>query len=102
MEIRLAGIKEFSVADGPGIRTVIFTQGCKNRCKGCHNISTWDLNGGYIQEINSLISYIDSICPNKKVTISGGEPLIQYNELKYLLKVLYKKNIIYAYIQATI
>lgn len=92
MKIRLAGIKKFSVADGPGIRTVIFMQGCKIKCKGCHNKSTWDLKGGYEQEIESLTNYIDIICSNKKITISGGEPLLQLKELEYLLQILHEKK----------
>lgn len=91
MKIRLAGIREASVADGPGIRTVVFLQGCLKQCKGCHNPDTWSLDGGFLEEVDDLVLRIGSICTNKKVTISGGEPLLQYEQLKVLLQKL-KEN----------
>ncbi len=77
-----------SFVDGPGIRSLIFFQGCDMHCKGCHNKQTWDINGGTEYEIDELIKIIDEECFNKKLTITGGEPLIQYEGLLELVKSL--------------
>jgi anaerobic ribonucleoside-triphosphate reductase activating protein len=82
-----------SIVDGPGVRTVIFLQGCDKRCEGCHNPSTWDLHKGNLIELNDLINELNSKCMNKKVTISGGEPLLQYSEVLHLVKSLNKFDI---------
>ena len=70
-----------SHVDGPGIRTVIFLQGCDLRCKGCQNKSTWDISKGKSVSIDSLIQELTQKVFNKKITISGGEPLLQKEEL---------------------
>ena len=81
-----------SLVDGPGIRTVIFMQGCDIRCKGCHNASSWDINKGTMYDIDKLVEILDSKSINKKITISGGEPLFQKEALIELIDCLYKKN----------
>lgn len=77
MEIRVAGTIGESVVDGPGIRFVVFTQGCPHRCPDCHNPDTHDFSGGFTTDINSIIA---EMAENKLIhglTISGGEPLCQ-------------------------
>lgn len=77
--------------DGPGLRTVIFFQGCSRKCKGCHNRSTWDKESGMNLSIEDILKILNNINnPLKKVTISGGEPLDQLIELKKLVIELYK------------
>lgn len=84
--IRIAGYVNDSVVDGPGIRFVIFLQGCPRRCEGCHNPQTHDFDGGY----NILISEVwDKIQKNpllSGVTLSGGEPFCQAEQLYSLAK----------------
>ena len=75
-----------SLVDGPGIRGVLFLQGCNFRCEGCHNIKTWDINAGEKYDVLELVSILEKNIPNKKITISGGEPLLQKDALLYLLK----------------
>ena len=82
-----------SIVDGEGFRLTIFTQGCKHYCKGCHNKTTWDVNGGIeysVEEISRQI--LNKYQKHKKryagLTISGGDPLLQRDELKKLLKLL--------------
>ena len=83
-----------SIVDGPGIRTVIFLQGCNRRCDGCHNPDTWDIKKGNQVEIDDLINELNSKCLNKKITISGGEPLLQYIGVLHLVKQLPEYNIV--------
>ncbi|MCI6357067.1 MAG: radical SAM protein [Erysipelotrichaceae bacterium] len=77
-----------SVVDGPGIRTVLFVQGCDLRCKGCQNKSTWDFNKGKEIDINDLVNELNEKVFNKKITISGGEPLMQKEALINLVTKL--------------
>lgn len=77
MKVQLAGIVNESVSDGPGLRTVIFFQGCKHGCPGCHNPQTWDFKGGYQIEVAGLVSQLPVTPLIKGVTLSGGDPFYQ-------------------------
>ena len=77
-----------SFVDGPGIRSLLFLQGCNVRCNGCHNTVTWDISKGTPHDITDLAEDIRSKCRNKKLTITGGEPLLQKEALTELLKQL--------------
>ena len=82
-----------SIADGPGIRTVLYLQGCDRRCDGCHNPETWDLSMGKSVPIDRLTQEIRNRATNNKLTISGGEPLQQLPAVLELLKSLDDFNI---------
>lgn len=75
--MRIAGIVRESIVDGPGIRFAVFSQGCPHGCKGCHNESTHDFNGGYDCELNSILAEIDKNPLLRGVTFTGGEPFCQ-------------------------
>lgn len=75
--IRIAGIEEESIVDGPGIRFVVFTQGCKHNCKGCQNPETHSFSGGSSMEIDDIIEKIKENPLLKGITLSGGEPFEQ-------------------------
>lgn len=77
-----------SVVDGPGIRTVLFMQGCNLLCKGCQNSSTWDIEKGKKVDIDELVNELNKKVFNKKITISGGEPLMQKEALIELITKL--------------
>ena len=77
-----------SLCDGYGYRTVVFLQGCNLRCPGCQNPSTWDINKGISVNVKDLAHLLRKKCLNKKLTISGGEPLLQADALKELLEEL--------------
>jgi anaerobic ribonucleoside-triphosphate reductase activating protein len=77
-----------SLCDGYGYRTVLFLQGCNLRCPGCQNPSTWDESKGTLIDVKELASILREKCFNKKLTISGGEPLLQKDALLELLKEL--------------
>ena len=77
MDIRIAGIVNESVVDGPGIRMVIFTQGCPHNCPGCHNPETHDFAGGQLRQTEELVSQMANQRYIAGITISGGEPFCQ-------------------------
>ncbi|MDR1484113.1 MAG: anaerobic ribonucleoside-triphosphate reductase activating protein [Planctomycetaceae bacterium] len=85
-KIRVSGFVEESVVDGPGIRFVIFAQGCERNCPDCHNPQTHDLSGGYEITIDAILKMIDSNPLLDGVTFSGGEPLLQAKEFAELAK----------------
>ena len=60
MEIRLSGYILESIVDGPGLRTVVFTQGCPHHCPGCHNPKTHPLDKGRLMEISDIIEILTS------------------------------------------
>lgn len=89
MFIRINSIRyNNSVVDGPGIRTVLFMQGCDIHCKRCQNKSTWNINKGKKIEIDDLVNELNKKVFNKKITISGGEPLMQKEALIELVTKL--------------
>jgi anaerobic ribonucleoside-triphosphate reductase activating protein len=75
--VELAGVLPESVVDGPGIRFVIFAQGCPHRCKGCHNPHTWEPGGGGMADISDLLKQIEANPLLKGITLTGGEPFVQ-------------------------
>lgn len=87
----------FSTVDGPGIRYVVFMQGCNLRCKYCHNPDTWSLNTENNIEVDELVERILRcreylISSNGGVTFSGGEPLLQTEFLLNVCKKLKENN----------
>lgn len=81
MEVRLFGLANDSIVDGPGIRFAIFTQGCFHNCEGCHNPNSHDPNGGYIETTDEIISKFKANPLLDGVTFSGGEPFLQAKPL---------------------
>ena len=84
-------IETLGTRDGPGIRFVVFMQGCPLRCKYCHNPDTWRLQEGKKVTIDELMGRIVKGKPyfqrsNGGVTISGGEPTLQFDFTLELLK----------------
>jgi anaerobic ribonucleoside-triphosphate reductase activating protein len=57
--MRIAGLVNDSIVDGPGIRFSVFAQGCPHHCKGCHNETTHDFSGGYDCELTKILTEID-------------------------------------------
>lgn len=86
MELRIADTVNDSIVDGPGFRFTIFTQGCPHHCKGCHNPTTHDFNGGRIVNTDDLLEIIKANPLLDGVTFSGGEPFCQAHILAELGK----------------
>lgn len=95
-KINVSKIESFSTVDGPGIRTTIFLGKCKLRCKFCHNPEMWKKsNDNYTTEelFNKIIRNKPYFKNNGGITFSGGEPLLQSDNLISLFKKLKKEKI---------
>lgn len=95
---KINSIETMGLVDGPGIRFVVFMQGCPLRCKFCHNPETWDLNKKCEEItpkelINKIIKYKPYFKNNGGVTFSGGEPLMQKEFLLECLKLCKENDI---------
>ena len=97
MFIRIAGIAEDSIVDGPGMRMTVFVQGCPHGCKGCHNPETHDYFGGQEMDTAEIIAKMDANPLLDGITLSGGEPLLQMGACYELAKAAhgrgYKHNL---------
>jgi len=95
--LRIHSIESFGTHDGPGIRLVIFAQGCQFRCLYCANPDTWDPHGGREMHIDEIVQLAISQRPffGKRggVTISGGEPTLQRVVLLELFQQLHAAGI---------
>ena len=94
---KVHSIESFGTVDGPGIRFVLFLQGCHLQCKYCHNRDTWDVNGGEFKSLDDIFDkimrYKNYIYPNGGVTMTGGEPLLQSKFIFELFKKLKEEGI---------
>ena len=86
--LKLSGIVEDNIVDGPGIRVTIFCQGCPHHCPGCHNPETWDFSGGTAMEEERLVQIVRSNPLCRGVTFSGGEPFAQAAGFARLARLL--------------
>lgn len=77
MKIRIAGIVNDSIVDGPGFRLSIFTQGCPHACPGCHNPQTHDFAAGRDEDTEAIIEKMHKNPLLDGITLSGGEPFCQ-------------------------
>lgn len=85
-QIRIAGIEDESIVDGPGIRMVIFTQGCNHNCEGCHNPESHSFHGGELIDIEEIINMVKANPLLDGITLSGGDPFEQSLECSILAK----------------
>ena len=94
---RVHSIQSLGAVDGPGVRYVVFLQGCPLRCAYCHNPDTWDFAGGTEKETADLVKEICRFKPyfgtKGGVTVSGGEPLQQPAFVEELFSLLHKEGI---------
>lgn len=90
-------LESFGLVDGPGVRYVIFLQGCKMRCKFCHNPETWSTNGGEEYTAEELFKkayrYKNYWKKNGGITISGGEPLLQMDFVTEVFRLAKQKGV---------
>jgi len=95
---KVHSIESFGTVDGPGIRFVLFLQGCHLQCKYCHNRDTWDLKGGEYKSLDDIFEKIKRyknymMLSGGGVTVTGGEPLLQAKFVLELFKKLKEEGI---------
>ena len=98
MKGRVHSIESMGLVDGPGIRTVVFLQGCQLRCRFCHNPDTWQAGLGDAVAPEALMAKISRFKPyftrsGGGVTFSGGEPLLQPDFLLEMLRLCRREQI---------
>ncbi len=93
---RIHSIESFGTVDGPGVRLVVFFQGCPMRCKFCHNPDTWELDGGTEMSVEDIYQKYErnkGFYKNGGVTVTGGEPLMQLEFLTELFAFFKEKGV---------
>jgi len=96
MSGRIHSLESFGTVDGPGVRYVVFVQGCPMRCAYCHNPDTWEMNAGTVMEasyINEQYERNAGFYKGGGITVTGGEPLMQLDFLIELFQLAKDKNI---------
>lgn len=86
-QVRLSGIAFESLVNGPGLRRVLFAQGCIHNCKGCFNPDTHAMQGGQIMDMDKIIDNIKNNPLIQGVTFSGGDCLEQADKFAYMAKI---------------
>lgn len=96
MQGRIHSLESFGTVDGPGVRYVVFFQGCPMRCAYCHNPDTWELNAGELMDSDYIIEQFErnrSFYTTGGITATGGEPLMQIDFLTELFMKAKEKDI---------
>ena len=91
--MRIAGLTNDSIVDGPGIRFSVFSQGCPHKCPGCHNPSSHDPLGGSEMAEEDIIARFDKNPLLDGVTITGGEPFFQAEDCARIAKAAHEKGL---------
>ncbi len=93
---RIHSIETFGAVDGPGVRFVVFFQGCPMRCAYCHNPDTWDVNGGTEMSVDELFEKFNrnrTFYQKGGITASGGEPMLQLEFLTALFTRFHNEGV---------
>ncbi len=94
---RISATESFGSVDGPGIRFIVFMQGCRYRCQYCHNPETWTAEGGYEVSPEEIFRQAMRYRPYWKktggITVSGGEPLLQLEFVTELFRLAKEKGV---------
>ena len=92
LTINMAGIVRESIVDGPGIRFVVFSQGCPHHCPGCHNPETHEMGIGKDIPIERILSAFDENPMLDGITLSGGEPFVQLRAMAALARAVRERG----------
>ncbi len=97
MKGRVHSIQTLGTLDGPGVRFVVFLQGCNLRCKCCHNPDTWDVSDGKVfsadEIVKKAVRYKEYYGTEGGITLSGGEPLLQAEFAREIFSLCHKEKI---------
>lgn len=96
MSGRIHSLESFGTVDGPGVRYVVFVQGCPMRCAYCHNPDTWSMNAGTVMEASYIVEQYErnkGFYRDGGITVTGGEPLMQIDFLIELFTLAKEKGI---------
>ena len=98
MNMRIAGIVNDSIVDGPGLRLAIFAQGCPHHCPGCHNPESHDFAGGSDMDTEKIIARMDANPLLDGITLTGGEPFEQPDACRILADAAHARGLnVWAY-----
>ena len=98
MNMRIAGIVNDSIVDGPGLRLAIFAQGCPHHCPGCHNPESHDFAGGSDMDTEEIIARMDANPRLYGITLTGGEPFEQPEACRILADAAHARGLnVWAY-----
>lgn len=94
---RIHSVQSMGTLDGPGVRYVVFLQGCNLRCKCCHNPDTWELAGGTLytprETVEKALRFKEYFANGGGITVSGGEPLLQSEFVYEVFKLCHNHEI---------
>jgi len=96
MDGYIHSIESFGTVDGPGLRFVVFTQGCPMRCQYCHNPDTWEIGKGEKMSPEEIVARFErnrEFYKNGGITVTGGEPLLQIDFMLEFFKLAKEKQI---------
>ncbi|MBQ6375240.1 MAG: anaerobic ribonucleoside-triphosphate reductase activating protein [Clostridia bacterium] len=93
MRIRISGIVEESIVDGPGFRMAVFVQGCPHHCPGCHNPQTHDFDAGTAMETGDIVRLAVENPLLDGVTLTGGEPFCQSEACARIAKAVHEAGL---------
>ena len=92
INLKLFGLVEDSIVDGPGLRLAVFVQGCSHHCKDCHNKDSWSYaeDKGYTISIDDIVSILLNNPLTTGLTLSGGEPLDTINKIEAIKELIHR------------
>lgn len=90
--LRIAGLADDSIVDGPGLRLAVFVQGCFHNCPGCHNPETHDPSGGRLCALEEILAIYTDNPLLDGITFSGGEPFLQAFALAKLAALIHARG----------
>lgn len=91
--MKIAGLVQDSIVDGPGLRFAVFAQGCKFSCEGCHNPTARDIGGGREMTVDEIIREMEKNPLTDGLTLTGGEPFLQAEECALLAQAAREKGL---------